>query len=240
MGGLGGLLVGGLIGSMLFGGLGGGLGGGIGLLEIALLAGGAWLLFSMYRRRAAAAPQPAYAGAGGSAYGRAEGGNAAPGGGTIAAEVPAATADLERGLGHVRQMDREFSPATVEEEARDTFRVVQAALTLGDLSVVAERLTPDMRASLQAQCDQLRAARRTNRTGQVEFRRVEVSEAWQETGQDFVTVYLGGSMLDYTVDDATGAAIEGSSAEPVSFEEWWTFTRPVGPNRWRLTAIQAG
>ncbi|MGH7412379.1 MAG: Tim44 domain-containing protein, partial [Candidatus Methylomirabilis sp.] len=25
--------------------------------------------------------------------------------------------------------------------------------------------------------------------------------------------------------------------EPVTFEEFWTFTRPVGPNPWRLSAI---
>jgi len=26
----------------------------------------------------------------------------------------------------------------------------------------------------------------------------------------------------------------------VKFEEFWTFVRPVGPNAWRLSAIQQG
>jgi predicted lipid-binding transport protein (Tim44 family) len=26
--------------------------------------------------------------------------------------------------------------------------------------------------------------------------------------------------------------------EPVKFEEFWTFARPVNPNPWRLSAIQ--
>jgi len=34
--------------------------------------------------------------------------------------------------------------------------------------------------------------------------------------------------------------VEGSRAEPVKFEEYWTFVRPVGPNAWRLSAIQQG
>src|SRR5215468_10758011 len=48
MGGLAGLALGGLLGSMLFG-----HGGGIGLLEILLIAGGAYLIFRMMRSRQA-------------------------------------------------------------------------------------------------------------------------------------------------------------------------------------------
>jgi len=32
--------------------------------------------------------------------------------------------------------------------------------------------------------------------------------------------------------------IDGSKTEPVKFEEYWTFTRPVGNNPWQLSAIQ--
>jgi predicted lipid-binding transport protein (Tim44 family) len=39
------------------------------------------------------------------------------------------------------------------------------------------------------------------------------------------------------VDDK-GAVINGSDANSVEFEEFWTFTRPVGPNAWKLTAVQ--
>jgi predicted lipid-binding transport protein (Tim44 family) len=73
----------------------------------------------------------------------------------------------------------------------------------------------------------------------VNVRTAELTEAWQESGQDFVTVYLAGSLVDYTVDDSTGAVVAGAKA-PQSFEEFWTFTRPVGPNAWRLSAIQSG
>src|SRR2546422_11444977 len=64
-----------------------------------------------------------------------------------------------------------------------------------------------------------------------------MTEAWQESGQDWVTVCFSVSMVDYTVDDATGAVVEGSAA-PVDIEEHWTFTRPVGPKPWRPSAIQ--
>jgi len=64
-----------------------------------------------------------------------------------------------------------------------------------------------------------------------------VTETWQEGGQDFVTVRFLASVLDYTVNES-GQVVEGSQTEPVKFEEYWTFVRPVGPNPWRLGAIQ--
>jgi predicted lipid-binding transport protein (Tim44 family) len=78
----------------------------------------------------------------------------------------------------------------------------------------------------------------TNRVDRLDIRRAEVSEAWQEVGQDYVTVLVAASMLDYTVDDATGAVVEGSRTVPQEIEDFWTFTRPVGNNPWKLSAIQ--
>jgi len=106
------------------------------------------------------------------------------------------------------------------------------------MSPVSARVTSRMYTELTSQCDRLRAARQSNRMEGINVRRSEVTEAWQESGQDFVTVYLAGSLVDYTVDDTTGALVDGAKT-PQEFEEFWTFTRPVGPNPWRLSAIQS-
>jgi len=45
-------------------------------------------------------------------------------------------------------------------------------------------------------------------------------------------------LLDYTVDARTGNVVSGSNTDPIEFEEYWTFSRPVGPNSWKLTAVQ--
>jgi predicted lipid-binding transport protein (Tim44 family) len=228
MGGLAGFALGGLLGSMLFGGFGHGFGGGIGLLEILLIGGGLFLLLRVMSARRDA-QQPAYAGAGGS-YG---------GGSSYAAAPQAAVeSDLDRGLGHIRSMDPTFDPGFVSDAARGLFGEVQRAVTARDMSAVSSRLTSRMYTELTQQCERLRAARQTNRMDALTVRTAEVSEAWQESGQDFVTVYLAGSLADYTVDDATGAVVAGAQA-PQEFEEFWTFTRPVGPNPWRLSAIQS-
>ena len=95
-----------------------------------------------------------------------------------------------------------------------------------------------MHATLQKDCDRLRQQRRVNHLENIAVRSVEATEAWQEAGQDFVTMRFLANLLDYTVDEATGQVVEGSRTEPVKFEEYWTFARPVGPNAWRLSAIQ--
>jgi predicted lipid-binding transport protein (Tim44 family) len=244
MGGmLGGLLLGGLLGGLLFGG---GFGSGIGMMEILIIGALGWFALSYMRRRQAAA-QSGYAMAGGG-YG---GGpaprddaavsaryGAGPGEATATLEPPAGPSDLERGIGHLRQMDPSFDPRAFAETASDTFFKVQGAWTARDLRSVSPSLTPEMQAQLQRDCDRLRAEQKINRLENIAVRTAEITEAWQETGQDYVTVHFLASLLDYTTDESGARVLDGSRTEPVKFEEYWTFVRPVGPGPFRLSAIQ--
>ncbi len=247
---LGGLLLGGLLGGLLFGGLGGlggGLFGGIGLLEILIVGGLILFAISWMRRRQAAAAAPAYAGGYGgnyqaSGYDQPSGSSwrepAGPALSTATIEAPAEPSDLDRGLGHIRQMDGAFDPAAFGERATDMFFKIQAAWTTRDLSRVTDLVTPEMIGILQEQVNRLRAERKINRLENIAVRQAQVTEAWQEKGQDFATVYFLASLVDYTTDESGAQVLDGSRTEPVKFEEYWTFTRPVGPNSWKLGAIQ--
>jgi predicted lipid-binding transport protein (Tim44 family) len=97
-----------------------------------------------------------------------------------------------------------------------------------------------MQNILQRDCDTLRRERKVNRLENIAVRSTEVTEAWQEAGHDYVTVRFLASLLDYTTDESGATVLEGSRTEPVKFEEYWTFVRPVGPNAFRLSAIQQG
>ena len=237
MGGLAGFALGGLLGSMLFGGMGlGGFGGGFGLMDMLLIGGGLYLLYRFMKARRAQS-QPGYATAGGYGGGYAPPEPTYPSGRTVTATPVETPSELDSGLAHIRQMDPALDPAALARAARSLFTDVQRGVGARDVSGVNARLTPRMYTELTGQCDRLRAARQTNRVEQIDIRRAEVSEAWQESGQDYVTVYLAGSLVDYTVDDASGALVEGNRAAQ-DFEEFWTFARPVGPNAWKLSAIQ--
>ena len=154
------------------------------------------------------------------------------------AEAPAATSDLEQGVSHLRQMDAGFDPRRFSETATNVFFKVQAAWMARDMSSARGVLTDEMAATMQRDCDRLRNERRINRLENIAVRSVDVTEVWQERGQDFLTVGFVANLLDYTTDESGTQVIEGSRTEPVKFEEFWTFTRPVGPNAWKLSAIQ--
>lgn len=236
MGGIMGFALGGFIGSLLFGGLGGGLFGGIGLLEILLIGGGLFFLLSYLRRRQQPAPATPY------------GSGSPPGVETPSwqsesrsastATMAATESDLERGIRHIRQMDRAFDPASFPATASEAFFTIQSAWMARDMGPVRDLLTPEMYETMHKECERMRVERRVNRLENIAVRTIEVTEAWQEHGQDFVTVHFLASLLDYTVEEASNQGREGSRTAPVKFEEYWTFTRPVGSHAWKLSAIQ--
>jgi predicted lipid-binding transport protein (Tim44 family) len=242
MGGIGGFLLGGLIGSMLFGGLGSGLGGGlfggIGLMEILLIGGVLYFVYAYMRRRQQSAPASSY----GYTSPRESDTGSWQSGSTYAPsatmDMPDATSDLERGLGYIRQMDSAFDPQRFSDTAADIFFKVQGAWMARDMAPVRELITPEMYETMQKDAERLRAERRVDRMENIAVRAVDVTEAWQENGRDYVTVHFLASMLDYTIDERSNEVINGSRSDPVKFEEYWTFVRPVGPNPWRLSAIQ--
>jgi len=224
-------LAGGFLGSMLFGGMGGagglGDGGGVGILEIILLCGLAYLgyRFFMKRRQEQAAWSP-------------QGAGTTPGPYAVPAAVADTTAeDRNKGLEYIRRMDPAFDEKAFGETASDAFFRLQGGWTRRDLSPVSGLLTGEMRATLQADADALKAKGQINRLENISVRNVEITEAWQESGNEYVTVLFQANLLDYTTDEA-GKVLSGSDAVPVKFEEFWTFTRPVGPGAWRLSAIQ--
>ena len=235
-------LAGGFLGAMLFRGLAGaggfgGMGGaGIGFLDILLLAAIGYGIYWWVKKRREEEPVPAEG-----YYERQAGvGYYGPqvGEGTAAPQEPLSQdADLQAGLGHIRQMDARFDEAGFCELCEDTFFKIQAGWMNREVDPIANLLTTEMQNEFRKQLDGLKQQGRINRLENIAVRKVEITEAWQETGQDYITVRFLANLLDYTVDERSGQVVEGSKTEPVKFEEYWTWTRPVGPNPWRLSAI---
>ena len=150
---------------------------------------------------------------------------------------PPGDSSLDRGVLDIRRTDAKFDPAKFAGYTGMMFRDVQNAWTTRDMGVLRDRLSPEMYGELQVRCDRLRNARQLHRIDDIDIR-AEITEAWQERDQDYVTAYISGSMVDYSVDEATDGLVNGSSVIPKDVEEFWTFTRPAGLNFWMLSAIQ--
>jgi predicted lipid-binding transport protein (Tim44 family) len=145
--------------------------------------------------------------------------------------------DLDRGMAQIRVLDPNFDAKQFCDQAMDFFFRLQAAWSARDLTSLRPSLTDQLAAELQNDVDRLKRERLMNRVENIAVRTCNIAEAWQETGQDFVTVFFYANCLDYDVEETTGEVVRGSRTEPTKFEEFWTFTRSAGSGQWKLSAI---
>lgn len=238
MRGIGTAVLGGFLGSMLFSGLAnaggfGGLGGsGFGMMEVLLFGGLAYFLYRKFRSSQVAA---AAAGSGTMQYQDTQ--YQAP---TSYSNSPPVQESLPlNGIDYrsLTLMDRTFTPEQFTKTAQDLFFKIQGAWNKQDLTTLRGLCGGELMKSWEDEIAQLKARGQKNRMDNIALRQSEITEVWTENGEDFITVRLFANLLDYTVDDK-GALVSGSDANSVEFEEFWTFNRPVGPNAWKLTAVQ--
>lgn len=232
--GMAGGLVGGMLGGLLFRSLGfggPGMGGGIGLFEIILIGAilyGIWWFIKKKRRETEMASNAAY-------YGTAP--EPQQSGFAPSYGQPQAGSDVDYGIGCIRQMDSSFDEQRFKDQSMDSFFKIQGAWANRDMSTIFNMFTDEMYRIIQGEAEGLKQKKQINRLDNIAVRKVELSEVWQEAGNDFITVRFTANLLDYTTDETSGAVISGSKTDPVKFEEYWTFTRPVGNNPWQLSAI---
>ncbi|MDD2853765.1 MAG: Tim44 domain-containing protein [Desulfuromonadaceae bacterium] len=231
-------LAGGMLGSMLFssfagagtgGGMGGG-GGGIGIFGIILIAGCGYLAYRYFKnKRTENSFVPAMQGG----YQRE---TIIPISGTFQSndQIPDS---VGAGLASIHHKDPSFDENRFNDSVMDMFFKIQGAWMNRDLTMVSGILTDEMKRILQTDLDQLLRDKRVNRLENIAVRNVEVTEVWQEAGQDYITAMIYANLLDYTTEESTGVIVSGSKTDPVKFEEFWTFVKPNGNNPWRLTSI---
>ncbi|HUJ69363.1 MAG TPA: Tim44 domain-containing protein, partial [Syntrophorhabdales bacterium] len=232
---LAGGIIGGMIGGMLFRsfglGYGGWGGGGIGLFDILLIA---VILYTVYRfvtRRQRAASEAAF-------YEASPMDTPSYHPSLESSHNPALEgADLQTGLRHIRQIDPSFDEAAFRDGCMDSFFKIQGSWANRDMLPVRSLLTDDMYGSIENDAEALKGARQINKLDNIAVRSIDIVEAWQEPGRDYVTVRFYANLLDYTVDEATGQVVSGSKNDPVKFEEYWTFARPIGERSWQLSAV---
>ncbi|MBF0358241.1 MAG: Tim44 domain-containing protein [Magnetococcales bacterium] len=253
MGGIGGMLLGGMIGSMLFGGGGAGgmgAGGGIGFLEIILIGGAIWFFMRWYKSRKSQT-SPAQAGQMGQMGGlsqnspmefssigdqqglpdRFESGE----GHTTQQSVD----EVTQGLDYISQMDPSFQEAQFLDGAKMAYKQIQGAWSDWSVDRLHPLLTERMRGMVETQASERKEAGIRDIIEKIDFKTVEISEAWQESGENWITVRFLVEMLEYSTD-VEGKLLEGSTDKTIEVEEYWTFTRPVSaqdPN-WFLAAVQ--
>lgn len=228
MGMLGGLAAGflgaGLLGMLFGGGLFSGLGGlssiiGL-LLQVGLIIIVVRLAMSWWQRRNA--PAAAYAGP-------------SP---TPAAPPAGAQTSYRSGFG--LGGGSSAPPLVISPEDYEAFEKllgdIQAAWSNEDTAKLHTLATPEMVSYFTS--DLAANAKRgvVNKVSNVKLEQGDLAEAWRENETDFATVAMRFSLVDKTIDRASGRIVEGSET-PSEATEVWTFARRRSES-WELSAIQ--
>lgn len=234
-GGFGSLLVGGLLGAGLFGLLSGsGLFGGItgfasviGLLfQVVLIGGVIWLVMAYLRRR----NQPGYAGVGG----------ASP----FSSQSTPPNSGARPWIGAGGSARDVSGPLAIKQEDYQAFEKLltntQAAYGRDDINALGAFTTPEMLSYLSSELAENRRKGVHNDVSNAKFIDGDLAEAWTENGSDYATVAMKYSIVDCTVELATGRVLSGDRTTPEEVVELWTFRRDHRyiAEGWQLSAIQ--
>ncbi len=243
--GLGGGMLGGMLGSMLFGGRGyaggpgGWGGGGFGFGDLILLIIVAAIVYFVWRhfrqKRQAAMEFSSVGETFGTGY--APQGYSQPLPGPVY-EPPSGQQDVVyNGLRNISATDPSFDEARFKESVEDMFFKIQSGWTKRDLSTIRHLFSSQMLTTFQEDVNRYVANKQINRLENIAVRQVEIVDAVQDQGEEYITVKFLASLLDYVVDDTSNQVISGSTTDPVKFLEYWTFTRRVGDRNWVLAGI---
>ncbi len=244
--GLGGGLVGGMLGSMLFGGRGhaggggwGGGGGGFGFGDlIILIIIGVIIYFIVKRYRARKQEQEMQmSSTGGATYAPTYGYTPEPAPEPYYAPQTYQEDPVSMGLRYISSSDPSFNENAFKETVEDYFFKIQSAWTKRDLTSVKYLFTSQMLNTFQEDVSRYIANKQINRLENIAVRQVDIVDAVQDQGVEYITVKFLASLLDYIVDDTSNQVISGSSVDPVKFLEYWNFTRRVGERNWVLAGI---
>ena len=225
-GGLRGILMGGLFAAALVGIFGAGaLASVLGfLLQIALVGGIIFLLFRLFRGGAGNKPAMATASAGPAYAGR----------------NPADILNRSGSAGGGTVDELKIGPADYDAFER-LLGEVQTAYGRNDVDALSSRLTPEMLSYFAGELDENAKKGLLNVVSDVQLQQGDLSEAWREQHLEYATVALRYTLIDATIENATGRVIDGSRDEPTELTEIWTFSRPVRgtASQWELSAIQS-
>jgi predicted lipid-binding transport protein (Tim44 family) len=224
-----GLALGGLLG-LFFGAGFGGFGGIFAMIvQIALIGGAIWLAMRFFRGQ-----RPATAGGPDAAAYQAQPNNDRPndfgqmfGGGSAAPRGPKPTPgknELNIGIEDLELFEQMLSR-------------VQAAFAGENYAALRTLTTPEVMGYLSEELATNATNGVKNHVSDVRLLQGDLAESWREGKDEYATVAMRYSSVDYTADRNTGAVVEGDAENATESVEIWTFKRTSGGD-WLLSAIQ--
>jgi len=243
---LGGLALGGLFGMLMGTGFGGAAGFLGMLLQIALIAGLAMLAFRFFGRRQQQAAGPSGYASGSHGSQPSTYNSSQPGQGGFQIPKIGGFGGVAGGAGSASAQPRQAGPETDEigitnrdlDQFERILQDVQSAYAAEDYSKLRTLTTPEAMSYLAEELGENATNGVKNEVKDVRLLQGDLAEAWRENGQDYATVAMRYSSIDYMRDRDSGKLADGDPNRPSETVEVWTFVRKPA-NDWKVSAIQS-
>lgn len=115
---------------------------------------------------------------------------------------------------------------------------VQGAYGDEDYAKLRSLTTPEAMSYLAEELGENATNGVKNEVKDVKLLQGDLSEAWRENGQEYATVAMRYSSIDFLRDRNSGDVVEGDPNHETEAVEIWTFVRKPA-NDWKLSAIQS-
>jgi len=116
---------------------------------------------------------------------------------------------------------------------------IEAAYGREDLDALRARVTPQMMGYFSKNLARNAGRGVINVVSDVKLIKGDLAEAWREGDIDYAAVAMRFSLIDRTVERASGRIVDGSAVTAIEATQVWTFSRAHG-HSWLLSAIQQG
>lgn len=151
---------------------------------------------------------------------------------------PVASTSTETGINLLKQPELDFDPESFKELAQDIFFKIQAAWMRRDTTSIQGLIGLQLKAEYDAQFAVLKQQGLINRLENIAVRSIDIVDKGIEGQEAYITVLFTANLLDYTIEESSGRIVKGDITNPVKFEEFWTFAKPVGAAHWKLEGIK--
>jgi len=141
-------------------------------------------------------------------------------------------------LEKIQNIDPVWSPDNLKSRVEETFFKVQEAWMERDQDIAKDYVSERLYRKHKMQTDRLLQLGHKNIMHNISLNKATIVEVadYRDDSKDAFIAHIDASMIDYVVDENSGAIIEGEK-ERTSFEELWKFKRIN--NNWYLDEIDS-
>lgn len=143
------------------------------------------------------------------------------------------------GLTKIRQADPFFDETQFKDHVSAFYLHFLTSQSQSKIKEMREQITEEMFASLKAEEDRMAAEGNAHKSDNISVPSVELLDAWQENGRDFIKVRYLSDFMDSCVEEKDEDQICDVMNEKIDPVRDWIFSRISGSNPWYLSAIES-